>query len=200
MFELLIAKLNAYGFSLPALRQINDYLSNRRQRTRIGNSFSDRFEVIFGVPQGSILRPLLFHVFLTDLFLVSKDVDIANFADDNTPFTAANNIDDLTDSLEKASSSLFKWFKDNLFKSIPDKCHLLLVSANEKTKTNIGEFAIENSDCEKLLVVKIDNKLTFDCHVSDICKKANRKINALAKIAPFINKYKQKAHSYEFIF
>ena len=199
-YELLIANLNAYGFSLPALRLINDYLSNRRQRTRIGNSFSDRFEVIFGVPQGSILRPLLFHVFLTDLFLVSKDVDIANFADDNTPFTAANNIDDLTDSLEKASSSLFKWFKDNLFKGIPDKCHLLLVSANEKTKANIGEFAIENSDCEKLLGVKTDNKLTFDCHVSDICKKANRKINALARIAPFINKYKQKAHSYEFIF
>ena len=56
--ELLIAKLNAYGFSLPALRLINDYLSNRRQRTRIGNSFSDWFEVILGVPQGSILGPL----------------------------------------------------------------------------------------------------------------------------------------------
>ena len=81
--ELLIAKLNAYGFSLPALRLINDYLSNRRQRTRIGNSFSDWFEVILGVPQGSILGPLLFNTFLTDLYLVLKDVDIANFADDN---------------------------------------------------------------------------------------------------------------------
>ena len=50
--ELLIAKLNAYGFSLPALRLINDFLSNRRQRTRIGNSFSDLIEVILGVPQG----------------------------------------------------------------------------------------------------------------------------------------------------
>ena len=106
--ELLIAKLNAYGFSLPALRLINDYLSNRRQRTRIGNSFSDWFEVILGVPQGSMLGPLLFNIFLADLFLVLKDADIANFADDNTPFTSANNIDDLIDSLEKASSSLFK--------------------------------------------------------------------------------------------
>ena len=174
--ELLIAKLNAYGFSLPALRLINDYLSNRRQRTRIGNSFSDWFEVILGVPQGSILGPLLFNIFLADLFLVLKDVDIANFADDNTPFTSANNIDDLIDSPEKASSSLFKWFKDNLFKGNPDKCHLL-VSTNEKTKINIGEFSIENSDCEKLLGVKIDNKLTFD---------------ALARIAPFININKRR--------
>ena len=99
--ELLIAKLNAYGFSLPALRLINDYLSNRRQRTRIGNSFSDWFQVILGVPQESILGPLLFNIFLADLFLVLKNVDIANFADDNTPFTSGNNIDDLTDPLEK---------------------------------------------------------------------------------------------------
>ena len=138
-----------------------------------------------------MLGPLLFNIFLADLFLVLKDVDIANFADDNTPFTSANNIDDLIDSLEKASSSLFKWFKDNLFKGNPDKCHLL-VSTNEKIKINIGDFSIENSDCEKLLGVKIDNKLTFDYHVSDMCKKANRKINALARIAPFININKRR--------
>ena len=71
----------------------------------------------------------------------------------------------------------------------------LVVSTNEKTKQNkknIGAFSIENSDCEKLLGVKIDNKMTFDCHVSDMCKKANRKINALASIAPFINTNKRR--------
>ena len=61
------------------------------------------------VPQGLISGPLLFNIFLVDLFLVLKDVDIANFTDDNTPFTSANNIDDLIDSLEKASSRLLKW-------------------------------------------------------------------------------------------
>ena len=62
-----------------------------------------------------------------------------------------------------------------------------LVRTNEKIKINIEDFSIESSDCEKLLWVKIDNKLTFDYHLSDMCKKANRKINALARIAPLIN-------------
>ena len=106
--ELLVAKLNAYGFSLPALRLINDYLFHTRQRARIGNSFNDWFEVILGVLQESILGPLLFDIFLADIFLVLKDVGIANFADDTTPITSTNNIDDLIDFLEKASSSLFK--------------------------------------------------------------------------------------------
>ena len=72
-------------------------------------------------------------------------MDIANFADDNTPFTSANNIDDLLDLLDKASGSFVKWFKDNLFKDNPDKCHLL-VSTNEKTKIKTRELSIENND------------------------------------------------------
>ena len=73
-----------------------------------------------------ILEPRLFNIFLADLFLVLKDVDIANFADDSTPFTSANNIGDLIYSLENASISFFKWFKDNLFKDNPHNCHMLV--------------------------------------------------------------------------
>ena len=61
-----------------------------------------------------------------------------------------------------------------------------LNSTNQNTNVNIGENNTESSDCEKLLGVKIDNKLTFDCYVFDICKKASRKINSLARIAPCI--------------
>ena len=94
--------------------------------------FNDWFEVILGVPHRSILGPLLFNIFLADLFLLLKDVDIANFAGDNKPFTSANDIDGLMDSLEKVTSSLFKCSKDNLFEGSPDKCHLLVLMKKQK--------------------------------------------------------------------
>ena len=70
--ELLVAKLNAYGFTLPALKLVHDYLSDREQRTRVNNSYITWFEILFGVPQSSILGSLLFSIFLTDLFFIKK--------------------------------------------------------------------------------------------------------------------------------
>ena len=66
--ELLIAKLNAYGFSLPALRLVHDYLSTKKQRTKVNKTYNSWLEIVFGVSQGSILGPLLFSIFLADLF------------------------------------------------------------------------------------------------------------------------------------
>ena len=74
--ELLIAKLNAYGFSLTASKLIHDYLSNRKQQNKINSSYSSWHEIIFRLPQGSILDPLLFNIFLIDLFFI---VDIAKY-------------------------------------------------------------------------------------------------------------------------
>ena len=124
--ELLTAKLNAYGFTLPALRLIHDYLSNRKQRTKIDDNYSSWSEILFGVPQGSILGPLLFNIFLADLFFVLKDIDIASYADDSTPFIVENNIDNVIASLEQVSDALFNWFKNNRLKNNVDKCHVLV--------------------------------------------------------------------------
>ena len=123
--ELLISKVNAYGFTLPALRLIHDFLSQRKQRTRVNNSYSKWLAVMFGIPQGSILGPLLLNNFLADLLLIYSDTDIANFADDNTAYISAKNVD-VIEFLEWGSVSLFWWFENNLSKGNADKCHFLV--------------------------------------------------------------------------
>ena len=81
---------------------------------------------------------------------------------------------------------MFEWFENNLLKSNADKCHLL-VSSSDAVNLRVSEYDIQNSECEKLLGVKFDNKLTFEKHITDICRKASRKIYALARIAPYMD-------------
>ena len=166
-------------------------MSDRKQRTRVNNSYRTWFEILFGVPQSSILGPLLFNKFLAGLFIILSETDIANYADDNTPYTSSNDVNGLIKSLEEASKNFFKWFNDNLMKSNPDKYHLL-VSTNDNVKIRIGNFQIENTKREKLLGIQFDNKLSFDYHLSEMCKKASRKLYALGIVTPYMNLSKRK--------
>ena len=101
--------VNPQGFGLPALRLIYDCLSHKKQRTRVNNSYIKRLAEMFGVPQGSILGPLLCNIFLAGLFLIHNDNDdIANFPHNNTPYISAKNVEDVIESLERASASLFR--------------------------------------------------------------------------------------------
>ena len=116
---------------------------------------------------------------------------LQNYPDDNTPYTSSNDVIELTKSLEEASKELFKWFDDNLMKSNPDKCHLL-VSTNDNVTIRIGNFQIENTKRETLLGIQFDNKLSFDYHLSEICKNAGGKLYTLDRVTAYINLSKGK--------
>ena len=81
-----------------------------------------------GVPQGSILWDhYCLTFFLENLFFIVDDMNIASYADDNTPHIVANTVDDIIESLEQASDKLFDWFKQNLYKNNADKCHNIYI-------------------------------------------------------------------------
>ena len=184
--DLLIAKLNTYGFSLPALILIHDYLLKRKQKIRINSSYSSWMEIVLGIPQGLIFGPLLFNISLADLFFIVNSMDIANYAECNTPYATVNDINSLIVSLEEASKSLFTWFDNNLKKSNADECHIL-VNSNENVTVKISSHEITNTKREKLLGVYFDIELLFDNHKSKICKKASHKVCTLARETSGIN-------------
>ena len=188
--DLLVAKLHAYCFDYTALALVNSYLSGRKQRTKIAISFSYWTEIILGVPQGSILGPLFLNIYINDIFLATEVTDIVNFADDNTPFACDTTTDLVITRLERDIYNLCKWFKLNYLKSNEDKCHLLMSNPSGDLSIKVGNEIISNSHEVKLLGITINNSLNFDTHVAKLCKKANQKLHALARLSNYMDQEK----------
>ena len=157
---LLIAKLAAYGFDYDSLVFIQNYFSERQQRTKVNNAYSTYSDILYGVPQGSILGPLLFNIYISDMFYDIDICDIASYADDNTPYTSNFNLEEVLQKLELTTNNLFEWFKNNHMKANTDKCHLVVTRDIDVT-FKIGEFDVKNSREEKLLGVKIEKQVFF---------------------------------------
>ena len=97
--DLIIQKLKAYGLSIHACQLMNSYLSDRKQRVKLGNIVSQWKNIIKGVPQGSILEPLVFNIFIIDIFFLDK-VKMYNYADDNTESYAHRKAEVMKSTLE----------------------------------------------------------------------------------------------------
>ena len=137
-----------------------------------------------GILKGSILWPLLFDMFLCDLFLIINNIDFASYADDNTPYTTDESADKVRQAWNR-NKTLFMWFSDNQMKTDPDKCHSL-ISSTSQSELKVGNVKVKSSTYEKLYGTTIDNKLSLSALVEDLCKKVSRKIHALARVTPFM--------------
>ena len=183
--ELLLAKLSAYGFERDTLNFFYSYLKGRKQTVNIKGESSMFLDILAGVPQGSILGPILFNIFLNDIIDIFKETSIYNFADDNTLSCHAKNIECLINKLETDSEKAIKWFTENRMIANPDKFKAIIIRKNgqdttgHKLKINNGE--IQSSEEVTLLGVVIDNKLSLVPHISNMCRKAATILNSLKR-------------------
>ena len=123
---LIIAKLHAYGLSINACDLFSSYLCNRFQRVKINNSRSEWAVIKKGIPQGSIIGPLLFNVFVNDMFHFMEKCDLYNYADDNSLSVASYHMHDVLSYLSRDCKTVVKWFRDNGMQANPSKFQLWL--------------------------------------------------------------------------
>ena len=144
---LLIAKLSAYGMSKDACNLIISYLRNRRYRVKIMGICSDWATINRGVPQGSVLGPLLFNIFVNDLFHVKMSCEIANYADDNHLYYENQCQNTLKYVLENDVNSATTWFENNYMCANPDKFQSIILN-----RDGMQSLAISVQDKQRVLM------------------------------------------------
>ena len=140
------------------MKVIQQYLSNIKQRVKVGIANSSWKEIFYGIPQGSILDPLIFNIFLCDLFYFLEGVAVASYADYTTPYTGNKANDLVIKEIQHFSEVLFKWFDFNYMKINSGKSHILF-SGNDNVSANIDDHTVISDNKNELLGIILDSKL-----------------------------------------
>ena len=193
--EILKDKMKIYGIKDEALLWLNSYLTDRKQQVTIDNTKSDFKPISCGVPQGSILGPLLFLLFINDLPLYTNNVFTDLYADDTTLYDIQDSLEQLENNLQSALNSLHIWCKQNGMKLNSSKTKVMLVTSNQKRQrlTNENLDLIFNNESlnmisnDKILGVFVDNNLTWSEHIKFLTKKISSNTWLLSKIKRFLS-------------
>ena len=166
---LLIAKLGTYGFQRDSLSLMKSYLNGTQQRVRVNNNFSSWEKIITGVPQGSILGPLLFNIFIDDLFYFVSSSNLSNYAGDSTLYASGFTLEVVKNYVSTDFDVVTKWFYENHMALNARKCHFTYLRKDTRNEIFIYQsLVMKNSNEQKILGVAINNKLTFKNHIKNL--------------------------------
>ena len=161
------------------LNLVYSYLTDRKQRVKAGSANSTSQNISTGVPQGSVLGPLQFNIFINDVFYLDLESEICNFVDDTTFYACDRSIDTLMVKLEDDLQKIIDWFKENGMCANPGKFKMMFLGLkiNSSLCLNIDEQKVRQSEYVKLRGIQIDNKLHFDMHAKELCQKINEQLH-----------------------
>ena len=193
---ILLCKLRAVGCSENALRWFKSYLCNRSQKVSFNNAFSETRNTFAGVPQGSILGPLLFLVMINDLPSVLKHCNFTMYADDTTVYLCGVNQQELQWKVQEDLDIIGEWLKNNKLSLNIDKTNFMILGTKQRVIAhdkgdNPISFKFNGNTLSrvrstKCLGVIIDESLSWHEHVDHVCKKVISSLSMLRRIRPFL--------------
>ena len=191
----LLTKLKRKGASDLALRWFKSYLNNRKQQVEIRGATSNSKNLSLGVPQGSILGPLLFLIYIDDVVDSIKNGNVTMYADDTTLYVSGTSFNEIQTMLQEDVNSLSQWIKDNKLTLNVDKTKLMIIGSKQRLRscenTSINIFydgnPIERCTKIKCLGVIIDENILWHNHVDFVCKKVFAGLAVLRRIRPFVD-------------
>jgi hypothetical protein len=186
--RILLSKLNHVGIRGSLLRWFSSYLSNRKQYVTIGSHSSQKTSVDVGVPQGSVLGPILFLIYINDMSNCSDVLNFVHFADDTTVFLNGSDLNILNAVVNRELVKTSTWLIANKLSLNINKTFYMIISHKPifNLAINIGGHLISRAQTVKFLGIFIDEKLTFKAQIDFICRKASRSLGIMYKLSQFL--------------
>ena len=187
--EILLEKLFALGIRGNLLKILKSYLENRKQKVEINNIMSNSKNITIGVPQGSILGPLLFIIYINDLPLTTDIVSFYLFADDTAILIHGDDVHDLQNKVNAIIPKITKWFISNRLSLNAAKTFYQLYSIysnDNDIQVNINNVKINRSNSIRYLGVNIDENLKFETHINNLGAKISRNIGIMSRVRHFL--------------